>query len=297
MKRQVRFIVNPISGTRSKSKIDKEVSVALDKNKFDHRIVFTEGPRHAIELTAQAVAEKVDIVVAVGGDGTVNEVASALVHSETRLAVVPYGSGNGFAMHLGLGRNPQKALSFLNDTKELLIDSCRVNEHFYVNLAGVGFDARVVYELKNSKTRGFQAYFKNSVKQGIKYKNQVYRVQYDDNEVVEEKFLSITVANASMFGYNFTIAPNADLSDGVLDVVHIKDAPKYKYFANMHRFLNRSVLKTPLTHLKFAKKISINSPDPIYYHVDGEGMIIEKELVFSINPASLKVLVPSNSIA
>ena len=293
MKKLIRFIVNPISGTKSKSNLAKEVSDALDSNLFDHEVVFTEAPRHAIELTTQAVADHVDIVVAVGGDGTVNEVASALVHTDTRLAVVPYGSGNGFAMHLGLGRNPQKAITFLNDTKELLIDSCKVNDHFYVNLAGVGFDARVAYELKNSKTRGFQAYFKNSVEQGIKYKNQVYRVQYDNEEIVEGKFLSITIANASMFGYNFTIAPNADLSDGVLDVVHIKDAPKYKYFANMHRFLNRSILKTPLTHLKFAKKVSVRSDEPIYFHIDGEGMITDKELVFSIIPASLKVLVPS----
>ena len=294
MKKNIKFIVNPISGTKSKDNLDGEVAKALDKTKFDYSLEFTQGPKHAIQLAKKASNEKVDIVVAVGGDGTVNEVASALVHSETRLAVVPYGSGNGFAMHLGLGRNPHKALSFLNNTKELLIDSCKVNEHFYVNLAGVGFDARVAYELKNSKTRGFQAYFKNSFQQGIKYKNQGYQIQYDDDEKVEGKFLSITVANASMFGYNFTIAPNADLSDGVLDVVHIKDAPKYKYFANMHRFLNRSILKTPLTHLRFAKKISIQSKEPMYYHVDGEGMITEKELVFSIIPASLKVLVPGS---
>jgi len=296
VKKRIRFIVNPISGTKSKSNFDREIDQELDKTLFDHSLIFTEGPRHAFALSKQAAEENVDIVVAVGGDGTVNEVASALVHSETRLAVIPYGSGNGFAMHLGLGRNPNKALTFLNDTKELLIDSCKVNEHFYINVAGVGFDARVVYELKNSKTRGFQAYFKNSVEQGIKYKNQSYKVTYDDGETVEDKFLSITVANASMFGYNFTIAPNADLSDGVLDVVHIKDAPKYKYFANMYRFLNRSVLKTPLTHLKFAKKISIKSEEPIYFHVDGEGMIIEDELVFSIIPASLKVLVPKTTV-
>lgn len=292
MKKHIRFIVNPISGTKSKDNLASEVSNTLDKNKFDFSLAFTEGPRHAVQLAEAASNDKVDVVVAVGGDGTVNEVASALVHSETRLAVVPYGSGNGFAMHLGLGRNPQKALSFLNDTKELLIDSCTVNEHFYVNLAGVGFDARVAYELNNSKTRGFQAYFKNSFQQGIKYKNQEYQIQYDDEEKVEGKFLSVTVANASMFGYNFTIAPNADLSDGVLDVVHIKDAPKYRYFANMHRYLNRSILKTPLTHLRFAKKISVKSNEPVYYHIDGEGMITEEELVFSIIPDSLKVLVP-----
>lgn len=293
MKKQIKFIVNPISGTKSKDNLDKEVAEALDKNLFDYSIAFTEGPRHAIDLASQAVKENKDIVVAVGGDGTVNEVASALVHSDTRLAVIPYGSGNGFAMHLGLGRDPLKAINFLNDTKELLIDSCKVNEHFYVNLAGVGFDARVAYELKSSKTRGFQAYFKNSIEQGIKYKNQVYKIRYDDAEVIEDKFLSVTIANASMFGYNFTIAPNADLSDGVLDVVHIKDAPKYKYFANMHRFLNRTILKTPLTHLKFVRKISITSDEPIYFHVDGEGMITEEELVFSIIPASLKVLLPN----
>ena len=293
MKKQIRFIVNPISGTKSKENLDKEILKNLDKNLFDHSISFTEGPKHAIELTSLAVKEGIDIVVAVGGDGTVNEVASALVHTDTALAVVPYGSGNGFAMHLGLGRDPQKALTFLNTSKEIIIDSCKVNDHFYVNLAGVGFDARVVYELKNSKVRGFQAYFKNSVAQAFNYENQVYQIHYDDEETIEGKFLSVTIANASMFGYNFTIAPNADLSDGVLDVVHIKDAPKYKYFANLHRFLNRSILKTPLTHLKFAKKVSIRSDEPIYFHVDGEGMIIEGELVFSILPASLKVVVPS----
>lgn len=295
MKKQLTFIVNPISGTKSKENFDHDIYKTLNRDLFDYQIAFTEGPQHAVQLAKTAAENKTDIVVAVGGDGTVNEVASALTNTETRLGVVPYGSGNGFAMHLGLGRDPQKALSFLNDTKELLIDSCRVNDHFYVNLAGVGFDARVAFELKSSKTRGFQAYFKNSFEQGIKYKNQTYQIQYDGDEIAEAKFLSITVANASMFGYNFTIAPNADLSDGVLDVVHIKDAPKYKYFANMHRFLNRSILKTPLTHLRFAKKISIRSDQPMYYHVDGEGMIADEELVFSILPGSLRVLVPNHT--
>jgi len=293
VKKQIIFIVNPISGTKSKNNFINEVNSVLDTELFDFSIVFTEGPQHATQLATEAVAKNIDIAVAVGGDGTVNEVASALVHTNTQFGVIPYGSGNGFAMHLGLGRNPEKAISFLNNAKELIIDSCRVNNHFYVNLAGVGFDARVAYELKTSKSRGFQAYFKNSVEQGIKYKNQIYKIQYDDNEIVEAKFLSITIANASMFGYNFTIAPNADLSDGVLDVVHIKDAPKYKYFANMHRFLNRSILKTPLTHLKFAKKVSIHSNEPMYYHVDGEGLITEGILDFSIVPSSLKVLVPT----
>ena len=134
-------------------------------------------------------------------------------------------------------------------------------------------------------------YFNNAMKEALKYQNVQYRIQYGDT-VIEDKFLSINVANASMFGYNFKIAPLADLHDGLLDVVMIKDASKAKYITSVWRFLNSSLHKSPIVDVNRAKELSIESDSPMHYHRDGEGAMTTDKLVFSINPSSLNVLVP-----
>jgi len=269
----------------------------LDHNQFDYEIQFTQAPKHAFTLAKEAKEKGIEIVAVVGGDGTVNEVASALLHSNVQLGILPGGSGNGFAMHLGMGRNIPKAIALLNNSKPLLIDTCELNGRPYFNVAGTGFDSLVAHRLENQKLRGFLGYFKASVSEGWKYKNKVYQVCIDDKTCTEAKFFSINVANASMFGYNFKIAPKAKLQDGLLDLVMIKDASKIRYIINLYRFITGSLGDSPFVEIINCKSVKISVEKPAYIHLDGEGERTEKEeLHFKLIPSSLEVLVPNHML-
>lgn len=276
-----------------KDKANQIIKQNLDLHKNEYDLVYTEAPLHAQELAAQAVTEGIDMVVAIGGDGTVNEVARPLLHTNTSLGIIPGGSGNGFAMHLGIGRNMSDAVKFLNTANLIRIDTCMVNDEFYINLAGVGFDASVAYFTKQSSSRGFKVYFNGAMKEALNYKNKEYTITFDD-EVINDKFLSINVANASMFGYNFKIAPHANLQDGVLDIVMIKDASKARYITSVWRFLNGSLHKSPIVDIKRARSVSIESNTDIHYHRDGEGAMTNQKLSFKIVPKSLNIWVPAH---
>ena len=294
-KKTIRFIVNPFSGVSDKKNIHTQIKESLNHDLFEYEVVMTEAPMHARELAMDAVSIGMDIVAAVGGDGTINEIAKPLLYSDTSLAILPGGSGNGFAMHLGLGRNISKAISFLNQGQANSIDTCRLNDLFYINMAGVGFDATVAYHTKEKSARGFSVYFNQSFREALKYQNKTYKVTIDDR-VIKEKFLSINVANASMFGYNFTIAPFANLQDGVLDLVMIKDAHKIKYIFDVWRFLNKSVHKIPYVDIIKVKKVKIECEEEMHFHIDGEGNISDGNITFEVVPHSLKLWMPGHHI-
>ena len=142
-KQRILFIVNPFAGTSTKQNIKDLIPKFLDEGKYEFDIVFTEYPLHGYEIAKEAVLAGTDIVVANGGDGTVNEVAAAIAGSDTILGIIPGGSGNGFSMHIGLGRSFNKSMAAINHGKVMSIDTCRLNGEFYVNVAGLGFDARI----------------------------------------------------------------------------------------------------------------------------------------------------------
>lgn len=292
-KRSIRFIVNPFSGVSSKDNINDLVKTNLDLENNEYDIIFTEGPLHAKEISRRSVEENIEMVVAIGGDGTVNEVAAPLLHTDTSLGIVPGGSGNGFAMHLGIGRNIEMAIRYLNTAKKITIDTCKLNEEFYINLAGVGFDASVAYFTKQSSDRGFKVYFNGAMREALSYKNKHYKISFNET-VIEDKFLSVNVANASMFGYNFKIAPLANLQDGVLDLVMIKDASKTRYITSVWRFLHGSLHKSPIVEIHKTQSVTIESTSKIHYHRDGEGALYDGKMIFTIVPQSLKLWVPAH---
>lgn len=290
-RKTIRFIVNPFSGVGKKNKIDQQIQKNLDHKQFQYDILFTQHAGHATELAKAAVKENIDIVVAVGGDGSVNEVAAALIGTKTILGILPAGSGNGFAMHLGLGRNIEKAIRLINTCEVIKIDSCRLNDRPYINLAGVGFDAWVAYKLKQSSFRGFLAYLKFTLQEVFSFKPRNYQLNIDGQNITK-KCLVVEVANAPMFGYNFQIAPHAKFNDGLLEVVIIKAAPKWRYLFSAWRFLNGSIHKSSLTECYTVKQISISSDQEMATHMDGEGFLSSQKLDFSIVPLSLNLLAP-----
>jgi diacylglycerol kinase (ATP) len=292
-KKRIRFIINPHSGVRKRLNLESLIAQELDKTQFDYHIAYTEYAGHATELAAEAVSEGCDIVVAVGGDGSVNEVAKSLIDTDTILGILPAGSGNGFAMHLGWGRDIAAVLKRFSTAKVEIIDTCLMNDRPFINLAGVGFEAKVVYNTRNAPKRGFQGYLKGFLNQLFNYKFQQYKIKID-NQIFETEALTITIANAPMYGYNFIVAPQARYNDGKLEVVIIKRTHRLRYLATSFRMINRTINRSPLVKRFSGEKIEIFLNEPDFAQVDGEGYPIENEkLVFTVKPLSLKVLVPS----
>jgi len=291
-KKTIRFIINPTSGSNRSEDKPKIISEHIDRSKYDYHCVTTEYKGHAAELSTQYVTEGIDVVVACGGDGTVNEVASSLIHTDTVLGIIPGGSGNGFAMHIGMGRNTAKAVQKLNLSTAKVIDSCYVNEQFFLNLAGIGFDALIAYKADNESRRGFQMYFNLVSKEILKFKAQKFKVLFDDQEI-EGPFTSIAIANAAMYGYNFTVAPLAELADGLLDLVFIKEASILRTIGSSWRMLNKTIDKSSLVETYKTKEVTILTENPYYFHVDGESYEFSDKLHFKINPLSIRVLFPN----
>jgi len=290
--KRIRFIVNPFSGVSKKSNLEQLVNQELDTNKFNFEICYTNAPNHATELCVSALKADFDIIGVVGGDGTVNEVAKAMLHQHKALVVMPGGSGNGFAMHLGMGRDMQKAIRMINTAKEHVIDTAYANGEFFINVAGIGFDGKICNVIQNETKRGMQVYFKSMFKEGHKFPFLNAQIEVD-GKMIKGDFISITAANASMFGYNFTIAPDAELTDGLLDLVLIKKVKRYKYYLNAWRFLNKSILSTSFVQTFKGKEIKISTDKSTDYQIDGEGKGTIRNLEISINPASVRILKPS----
>ena len=218
MKKRVVFIINLISGTSSKAEIPALIDSTIDKDKFDYELVVTQYAGHASEIATKAKDDGVDIVVAVGGDGTVNEVARAIVHSQTALGIIPCGSGNGLARHLLLPMNVRKAIDIINACEIRDLDYGIINDHPFFCTCGMGFDAFVSMKFAEAGKRGPITYAENILREGLKYKPETYILQ-DDNGTIKYKAFLISCANASQYGNNAYIAPQASMSDGLMDVI------------------------------------------------------------------------------
>lgn len=293
MKEKLLFIVNPFSGTSKKNNFREVVELHIDKDRFDYEIQYTDAAGHAIAIAKKAAEMHTDLVVAVGGDGTINEVASSLVHTKSALGIIPAGSGNGFALHLGMSKDLVEAIHQINRGKCTLVDSCLLNEKFFINVAGVGFDAQVAYLTKHNKNRGFWNYLKTTLQIFSSYKPEEFRIEID-GKLIEGKYGAAVVANASKYGYVFTVAADAKLTDGVLDVILFKDAFVPRYFIEAYRFVNNTVHKSSLTETYQGKEIKITSANKAYYHLDGEGYEKSNDYTVKVVPNSIWVLVPAD---
>jgi len=294
--KKIFFIINPISGRGKGERVIPILHEELPASKFKWSYELTTHKGHAIELAKEAVSKDIDIIVAVGGDGTVNEVASALINTNKILGIIPAGSGNGLAMHIGLGRNLTKAIRYLSDLCVMEIDTCEVNDKSFVNLSGIGFDGLVSYRISKSKIRGLFGYFIHFLKASWSYEPQEFEF-YIDKEKYNNKYLLIEIANGPMFGYNFTIAPFAKIDDGQLEVVLIKDAPKWKYFGLMPLMLMNKINKSGLIERISTKSIRFIFRENTYVHFDGEGYIKDNitEMKYTIKPKSLKIICNKNN--
>src|SRR5690606_300534 len=164
-----------------------------------------------------AVREGFDVVVAVGGDGTLNQVANGLKHSQTAMGIIPMGSGNGLARHLGIPLRTPQAIHHLNRMPARKMDTLLMNGKTFVNMAGTGFDAHIGHLFATAGSRGFRTYAQITIKELLNYKPQGYEIELDGKKLTEEAFL-ISFANGSQWGNNAIIAPHASVSDGLIDL-------------------------------------------------------------------------------
>ena len=283
---KVKFIVNPISGTGKQNGIE---DIIKDNLKTPFKIVYTKKSGDATLLCQEAIKEPIDVVIAVGGDGTVNECAKALINTNTALGVIPCGSGNGFAYHIGMKRKMIDAVKQLNSCIMVNVDSCSANNIPFVNVSGIGFDAHIAQLFSTNKKRGFFTYAKLVLKE-LSYKAKDYTLDYN-NETKNVKAFLIAFANTSQYGNDAMISPRADIKDGLIDFVIVREFPKWKILFFLYSFLKGRVHLSKYTEIIKAKKIKIHSESGLI-HLDGESITCETPIHIEVNEGSLKTFTP-----
>ena len=292
--KNIAFIINPISGAKetqsAKKKLPKLIMQTLDMEQWLPNIMFTEYAGHATELAYQFARMGFDAVVAVGGDGTVNEVARGLKGTNTALGILPMGSGNGFARHLNIPIRPQKALEMINHSEPISVDYGLANGRLFVSTCGTGFDALIADHFAGSNKRGFMTYLQNVIKDAFSYKPQTYHIVGDGLDVTHKAFL-ITFANANQWGYEALIAPKASVQDGKMDIMLMSSHAILGSAALALRLFAGSIDDSYFMDTLRAREITLEREEEAPFHIDGDPVEMEKDIHIRIVADGLKVLV------
>ncbi len=290
LKKNILFVINPVSGGKDKTNFPKFASQYINTDQFDPEFIFSEAVGHAHEIAKEAINRGIDVVVSVGGDGTMNEIASAMEGSGKPMGIIPYGSGNGLGRTLGIPMDHKKAISRLNDLNITTIDSGEFNGKKFFNMAGMGFDATISARFAQDKTRGLQGYVRTTFQEIASYKPQGYKIEVDGQLYEREAFM-LSIANSSQFGNNAHIAPQASVFDGVLDVCIIKPFPLYLFPVLGFRMFNNTADKSSYVEIIKGKSIRIVREKTGPIHLDGEPFEMDREIKIDVKPLSLQTLV------
>ena len=293
-KSKIVFIINPISGTANKASIPSLIDKYIDKERFDIEIRLTEYAGHASEIADEAKSNDVDVVVAVGGDGTVNEIARALVKSRTALAIIPCGSGNGLARHLMLPLNVKGALEIINTCEIHELDYGIINGHPFFCTCGMGFDAFISAKFAEAGKRGPMTYLENVLKEGLTYKPETYEITYDGGTLTHEAFL-ISCANASQYGNDAYIAPQASMSDGLMDVIIMEPFDIIEASTISIEMFNKTLDKHSRVKTLRTKKLHIHRNKPGYIHYDGDPVEEAADLDITLEHRGIRIVVNSHA--
>ncbi len=295
MFKRVTVIVNPISGNhRDRQYVVDMVQRRLSSSGGECNVVTTAARGDATTLAHQAVSEKRDLVVVLGGDGTLNEVATGLVKSEVPLAVIPMGSGNGFARSLGVPNDPHKACEVIFDGKVASIDVGRVNEQYFFLVAGVGFDAVVGEKFDRLKTRGPLSYFSVGAREFLAYRPKPIQVTMNGKTIGMAPFV-IAVANGEQYGNNAIIAPGAKMNDGLFNISVVHQFTLFNLVTQFRRLFTGNLRKYRHASFDSADRVKISRQTDGVINVDGEPVHEQADLHLSLLPKSLKVIAPNNS--
>jgi len=292
--RRVLVLVNPKSGLYwSFSTMRRALDRSWETEGTELMYQFSQGAGDGMAKAQRAVEQEMDVVLAVGGDGTVSTIGRALIGTQVAMGMVPAGSGNGFARHFGIPLAPEKAVQVLSNATVKSIDVGIINETPFLITASMAWDAFIVRSFEKSPLRGIVPYVFAGVQEFFEYRPQQMRVEIDGAETVTfPDPLVFTVANLTQYGGGAKIAPHAEADDGHLELVVAlrQDAPKL--VANIRRFFDGSIHKLPEVISKRFRSMTVirERPDPI--QIDGELVDAPARIDIHVVPGALKVLVP-----
>jgi diacylglycerol kinase (ATP) len=288
LKRKALFIINPVSGGKKKDEVPGLIENSLDKSIFDFNIVFSDSAGHAHIIAKEAIG-KYDLVVAVGGDGTVNEIASAITGSDTVMGILPYGSGNGLSRFLDIPMNIEAAIENINNWHVEVIDAMTANGDWFFNMAGMGFDAHISDVFAREEKRGFITYIKSAFREINNYKPDTYAITIDGKEYKREAFL-LSFANSSQYGNNAHVSPDASVQDGLVDVCVITAFPVWRLVEMGVRMLTKTADKSKYVEIIRGKHVIVKRDKPGPIHLDGEPRMAGTEIEIKVVPASFNIL-------
>lgn len=289
----VAIIINPISGgaRRDAARARAQVALAVVDQHGDPAEVFvTEGVGHARELAKAAVGRGARLVMAWGGDGTINEIASALAFDEVPLGIIPAGSGNGLARELGVDPRPERAIANALAAESRPMDLGEIDGRLFANIAGIGFDAHVASRFAVATRRGFLGYAGITARALTSYVPSTYRITSDDQSR-EARAVLVTIANSAQFGNGALIAPGAKVDDGVLDLVVMEERSRVATVCQVPRLFNGTVRRIRGCTIRQVRRVTIEADHPMTFHVDGEPVSGGSRLVVRVHPGALRVAV------
>lgn len=286
-------IINPISGTGSKKSIPELLGQAYSSTDGELFLTYTKAAGHAEELARRAAEEGFEEVIAVGGDGTVNEVARALLGTNTALGIVPKGSGNGLARSLGIAMNSEEAIRQLSTGRRICIDSCTMDGRPFFCTCGMGFDAAVSHAFAEASSRGPVTYFRTMIEEYRGFQAENYHITLDGERSFDTEAFVLVAANATQYGNNAYIAPEADLADGFLDLALIRPFPGVEAAFVLGDLMLGRLPNNKYYHTERARELIIERPSSGVIHLDGEPCHAGERVEVRLIPQSLHVIIPA----
>ncbi len=302
MRRKIIYIVNPVSGTRSKDRVQNIIAAETLKSGIPFRFLSSVASGDYSFLKESILEEKITDIVVAGGDGTISQVVDSLKEMPVCFGIIPCGSGNGLAFGAGIPKSPKKAVEIVFGNHAQTIDGFRVNGRFACMLCGIGFDAQVAHDFANAGQRGLTTYVKKVFSNFFTANPYPFKIKLEDHSFKVEAYF-ISIANSNQFGNHFTIAPKASLSDGLIDVVIVTDQSKFTLLYNTVKQvsgLNDIQVKEKLNENKSViyfqtQEITISNYQEAPLHIDGEPVLSSKKIHVTAEPACFKLLTNKNS--
>ena len=285
------FIINARSGAKRKYDVAEVIRSA---SPFEHEIVACGRKEDLDPIIDRAETESLDVVFAVGGDGTVHEIAKRLIGRKLAMGVLPIGSGNGFARHIGLIADPASALRSCRGCRIVTIDTASVNGHPFLGVMGIGFDALIADRFAASTVRGLQTYVREGLRAFIDFNAEEYDITVNGTTMRRRAFV-IAVANSGQYGNNARIAPLASLQDGLLDLVNVNDTHPLDPAFLMGRLFSGSFHRAAGVTSLQTTEVVIRRSNAGPAHLDGEPVTLGEELHVRVIPQSLQLLVPDTA--
>lgn len=289
MKKKIRFIINPISGLGCKNQLPDLIEKHLDHSIFDYEITITEYRKHGRQIAEESAKSGFDIVCAVGGDGSVHEVGTGLIGTQTKLAILPAGSGNGLARHLKIPLDIVNAIKCINQQNASIMDTVLVNDKPFLGIGGYGFDALIAQKFDQYHTRGFWSYAKLVLREYYSYKPVSVKIEFPTYER-EMPVVLCTLANSSEFGNGFCVSPNSNISDGKIELCLLKPFSIWQAPYIIYKFFKRKSHHSKYSEIIPVEKVRITLQHKIA-HYDGEPFEVRNELNVQVIPKSLNILV------